>query len=180
MRIFIALLFTLGSCTSKTPHPETVLGIKLGLPTTQVLEAVNSGNLKLENDESYIDYGKFKGYLTLDTSPSSDGMLVDAVRLKFQKKGSENPNNGTSKFISQLNMIDIITSYETKYGKPKNPPEKNSPTQVREWEVGDLHIQLHTARWGDEQHCEAQVLYDFTSRAYERFKRNVEKRNKTI
>lgn len=184
VRIFILMVLVISSCRPATPpHPETVLGIKLGLPKAQMLEVFNSGKLKFENEKSYIDYGEFRGFLTVDSVVSSEGSFINAVRLKFVNPGLNLQQDSFSEYVSQININQIIISYETKYGNPKEIPEKKSLMQRREWEIGDLSIQLFTdctLQLGNVQRCKAQVLYDFTSDAYKKFKVYLEKNNKGI
>ena len=177
-------MFIICSCHSTIPtHPETVLGIKLGLPKAQMLEITNSGKLKFEDEKSYINYGEFRGYLTADTVISSEGSFIDCVKLKFINLDLNTDKARDWEYVSEFNLNQIISSYEIKYGTPHESEDKKSLIQIRSWYIGDLNIGLFTdchLEWGGVKRCKAEVVYGYTLDGYKIFKAYLEKNNKGI
>ena len=159
------------------PTPETVLGLKLGLPFGgQVKTLIEQKQLLLDGDKPYIQYSGYRGYLN-----TSGGALNDKNEEPLQSVTIYFLNNNLSTdrirpMVADFDTVKIIKEYIETYGAP-TIKQVNYLTE-RIWEKGGMQITLVTEDENKKDNginfCKAMVIYEYS----ESIKQKIQGENK--
>lgn len=188
--IAFPLLFVLFSC--KQSNPETILGLKLGLPEEfQITEAIQAGKIKIDGDKQsgdkqYVDYGPFRGYLqTWTTKNSNDIDILTGVTLHFVNPTFRHPNipenNPMNQWVTEFDIKNLIEIYKGKYGEPEFKNQNGYEDRI--WKRDDLEIKLSTHKeleFLGKIYCTAWATYSYTKDILEKLRQEEKKNNKKI
>lgn len=180
-----SIIFILFSC--KPSNPETILGIKLGLPEkSQITDATQIGMIKTEGDRQYVDYVTIRGYLSTSTATNTNGIeILKGIFLKFVNPNLRHPNlapyKQNNEWVSDFDIRYLIETYKGKYGEPEY--ENNYGYEKRTWKRGDMVIILSTKSEYEhlgQVYCNANASYSYKKHISEKMDEEETKNNKSI
>ena len=155
--IFYTTLVFLSLVSCKPSNPETIVGLRLGLPAEPQIKDAFERKVLYKTEQTYIDkyYIDFFGdvrvesYLVPKTTENNEGVdILTGVTLCFIDKNII-PHDyiQTDKYdyrwISIPEINEVINAYTQKYGKTDVEKSDHGGT-IRKWIKGDLVIKLET------------------------------------
>lgn len=182
--IIITTIIFLSSC--KPSNPETVLGLKLGLPRSyQINEAIQKGNLLTDGDRMFIQYGSTRGYLRTRTNTiNNDVEVLTGIYLKFVDTLFIHPNIKNDEWINIYGIDLLKTLYKEKYGQPDSEDTNSNGCKYKAvWKRGDLEIILDTYLDVDffgKKYYHADATYMYKESIIKKMDEDDEKNNKSI
>lgn len=179
-------LFCISCKNEQESNPETVLGIKLGMPIQEQYDKLlNGGKLNLSSEGiKFIDFGSYKG--SLNDHTFSDNKTLRDLTILFvnpNNQGVLSGNDSRKGVLSELNKNEIIKMYQDKYGDYKSETGEYGWRRYI-WVKPNMTITLGFRVWGTSNgginYYMVQALYALDKKLDKKIDAEIKKNNPNI